>query len=235
MQSQAHSELYCLGYTGPRRVRNVSSMQVLITGATGLIGRRLVEDRLRRGDRVIVVTRNSEKARAAFPSEVTHELRVIQDDPTRPGPWQQAIADCDAVVNLAGAGIADRRWSSTYKKILISSRLDSAAQIVAAIRMARNPPRIFISASAIGYYGETGREAARESDPPGEDFLAGLCADWEAKTREAESDKTRVVALRLGVVLDERGGALEKMLTPFRLFLGGPIGSGWKCGFEELQ
>ena len=201
-------------------------MHVFITGATGLIGRRLVEDRLHRGDRVIVLTRNAEKARKVFPIDAAGDLRIIQDDPTRSGPWQEAIDDCDAIVNLAGAGIADRRWSGSYKKILLSSRIDSAAQIVAAIGMARNPPRICISASAIGYYGETGTEPARESDPPGEDFLAGLCADWEAKTREAESDKTRVVALRLGVVLDERGGALEKMLTPFRIFLGGPIGSG---------
>ncbi|MCH7571728.1 MAG: TIGR01777 family protein [Planctomycetes bacterium] len=207
-------------------MQDVSSMQLLITGATGLIGRRLVEDRLRRGDCVIAVTRNAEKARAVLPAIAAGDLRIIQDDPTRPGPWQATIDECDAVVNFAGASIADRRWSASYKKILRSSRIDSAAQVVAAIRMASNPPRIFISSSAIGYYGETGPVPAQESDPPGEDFLARLCADWEAIAREAESEKTRVVTLRYGIVLDERGGALGKMLTPFRFFLGGPIGSG---------
>ena len=201
-------------------------MKLLITGATGLIGRRLVEDRLSRGDHVIAVTRNAEKARAALPAETVGDLRIIQDDPTRPGPWQETIDECDAVVNFAVASIADRRWSASYRKILHSSRIDTTAHIVDAIRQASNPPGILISASAIGYYGETSTEPACESDPPGEDFLARLCTDWEAIAQEASGDTTRVVTLRLGIVLDERGGALGKMLTPFRFFLGGPIGNG---------
>lgn len=201
-------------------------MRVFITGATGLIGRRLVADRLRRGDEVVVLTRNPEKAKVYFAPDVNPRVEIIAGDPGRFGSWPSAIKHCDAVVNLAGAGIADKRWSKAYKHTLVHSRVNGTHNIVLAIRDAEPRSRVLVNASAIGYYGETGEEFRDESAPPGDDFLADLCVQWETQALEARSDTTRVVCLRIGVVLDPRGGALGRMLTPFKFFAGGPIGNG---------
>lgn len=201
-------------------------MRIFITGATGLIGRRLVPDRLARGDEVVVVSRNAARARARLGEASEQHLTIVEGDPVSPGDWQGAIDGCDAVIHLAGAGVADRRWTATYKRMLIESRVLSAQQVVSAMAAAARRPRVLVGGSAIGYYGDTGDGPVDESAPPGQDFLAGLCLMWEAAAGEARKAGVRVVHLRTGVVLDSRGGPLAGLMTPFRLFLGGPVGSG---------
>jgi len=131
----------------------------------------------------------------------------------------------DAVVNLAGESIAARRWTAAQKEKIRTSRLLATRSLVVAIRGASSKPRVFVSASAVGYYGDRGDETLTEASTPGHDFLATLCQGWEAAAGEAAA-ATRVVLLRTGIVLDRKGGALPKMLPPFMLFAGGPIGSG---------
>ncbi len=201
-------------------------MRIFITGATGLIGRRLVVDRLERGDRLIVLSRDGERASRLFAAPSNPNITVVEGNPAAPGAWQQRIDGCDAVVHLAGAGIADRRWSSVTRKILVDSRVDSTHQVASAVRQSNLPPRVFISASASGFYGETGADPVDESGPVGRDFLARLALRWEEQARRASSASTRVVVLRIGTVLDERGGILKKLLPVFRAGLGGPWCSG---------
>ncbi|MHC5022760.1 MAG: TIGR01777 family oxidoreductase [Planctomycetota bacterium] len=201
-------------------------MKLFMTGATGLVGRRLVADRLARGNTVVALSRDAARARARIGAAADADLHCIEGDPTKAGDWQASIDGCDGVVHLAGAGIADRRWNDAYKRLLVSSRVESTREVVSALESARARPRMLVIASAIGYYGETGGEWVDETAPPGDDFLADLCVRWEAEAAAATPLGVRVLCLRLGVVLDERGGALRQMLTPFRLFAGGPIGSG---------
>jgi uncharacterized protein (TIGR01777 family) len=208
-------------------------MRLFVTGGTGLIGRRLVLDRLDRSDTVAVVSRDPARARTVLSGGSQHSdsLTIIRGNPALAGEWQRAVAGCDAVVHLAGAGIADRRWTAGYKKRIVSSRVDSTRLIVDAIEGTQpsQRPSTFISGSATGYYGDGGDRELNESSPPGTDFLAQLTVNWEAQALRAEvtsANAVRVVLLRSGAVLDDRGGALVKMALPFRLFAGGRIGSG---------
>ncbi len=205
-------------------------MRLFITGATGLVGRRLVLDRLERGDQVTLLSRDAARARALFAADANRNITVVAGNVAAPGEWQQTMAGCDAVVHLAGAGLADHRWTIAYKKTIVSSRVDSTHQIVSAIEAlppARRP-RILINGSAIGIYGDTGERETDESSPPGatSNWLVQICQQWEQQAQRAKSLGVRVVLLRTGIVLDERGGALPQMLTPFKFFVGGPIGSG---------
>ena len=148
---------------------------------------------------------------------------VVAGDPMTSGAWMDAVKDCGAVVNLVGEGIFKRRWSAAFKQLLRDSRIQSTQNIVAAI--AKNPTvKTLVNASAIGYYGSTGAEELTEASSAGTDFLAQACVDWEKAAAAAHS--VRTVILRVGVVLDPGGGALQKMITPFKMFVGGPIGSG---------
>jgi uncharacterized protein (TIGR01777 family) len=196
-------------------------MRVFVAGGTGLVGGRLVERLVERGDRPVVLTRRPEHARQMWGAGCT----VVAGDPTVPGDWMDAVKDCAAAVNLVGEGIFNRRWSAAFKELLYASRVRSTANIVAA--MVKNPTgKCFVNASAVGYYGPTGVEELTETSPAGSDFLARLCVDWEKATTPATAHGVRTVVLRTGVVLDPNGGALQKMMTPFKLFVGGPIGSG---------
>lgn len=201
-------------------------MRLFITGATGLLGRRLVIDRLERGDQVVLLSRDGARARKMFAADANRNITVVEGNPAAPGPWQKMVDGCDAVVHLAGAGIADRRWTAAYKKLLVSSRVDSTHQLADAIVQAAQPPAVFVSGSAVGYYGDAGDLELDEKSPPGEDFLAQLCVAWEAQAQQAVSSATRVVLLRTAAVLDNRGGALKAMLPAFRMGLGGPLGTG---------
>lgn len=203
-------------------------MKLLVTGATGLIGRRLVVDRLARGDQVLVVSRDAARAARLFAAEANPKVKIVLGNPAAPGAWQEAVAGCDAVVNLAGAGIAERRWNPQVKRTLVSSRVDGTRHLVQAIGQApaSQRPRVLVSGSAVGYYGDTGPRSVDESAPAGRDFLALLTAEWEAQAKAAAELGVRVVLLRTGIVLDDRGGALEKIVKPFRFFVGGPLGSG---------
>jgi uncharacterized protein (TIGR01777 family) len=201
-------------------------MRVFVTGGTGLVGSRLVEHLLARGDQPIVLTRRPEAAKARW----GERCAVTGGDPTQAGDWMQTLKDCDAVVHLAGENLMARRWWAAFKERLRASRIQSTFNIASALaaqpRRADGSPRVLASASAIGIYGPHGDEELDETATPGSDFLSQLCIDWEQATQPAADAGVRVVRIRTGIVLDAEGGPLRKMLLPFRLFIGGPIGSG---------
>ncbi len=201
-------------------------MRIFLTGATGLIGRRLVADRVGRGDALTIVSRDAQRARDAVLGGDGPAPDVVEADLREPGDWQKCVDGCDAVVHLAGAGVADRRWTRGYRKLIVDSRLESTRHVVEAIERAGTRPRILVNASAVGYYGERGDTVLNETAAAGNDFLADLCVQWETRAARAADGATRVVVLRTSVVLDPRGGALARMLPIFRLGLGGPLGSG---------
>jgi uncharacterized protein (TIGR01777 family) len=202
-------------------------MRIFITGGTGLVGKRLVPRLLERGDQVVVLTRRPDISKDYWGGKT---VSTVQGDPMQTGPWQDSLAECDAVVNLAGEGLFNRRWSTAFKELLHTSRIKSTENVAVALgrqpRTAAGTPKVLISGSAIGFYGFTGDEELSESSPAGNDFLAQLSIDWEKAAMAATPLGCRVVLLRTGVVLDRAGGALQKMLLPFKLFAGGPIGSG---------
>jgi uncharacterized protein len=201
-------------------------MRVFVAGATGLVGTRLVARLLERRDEVVVLTRRPEAAQAKWGERCT----IITGDPMQQGAWMGEVADCDAVVNLVGENVFARRWRAWFRDLLYTSRVKSTENIVAALsvqpRLAGGQPKTLINASAIGYYGPHGDEELTEESLPGDDFLAHLCADWEKAANVATAAGARVMVVRVGVVLDRAGGALAKMLTPFKMFVGGPVGSG---------
>ena len=190
-------------------------VRVFVTGGTGLVGSRVVVDQLRRGNDVIVVSRNEARAVRILPAH--DSLQIIQDDVNFEGKWQEAAGDCDAVVHLAGSGIFDHRWSSAYKKTMRDSRIGSTKHVATVAN------GTFVCASATGIYGDRGDTPLDEQSDPGSGFLSRLCQEWE---KEACNSSGRVVMLRFGIVLDKLGGALGRMLPIFRLGLGGPIGNG---------
>jgi hypothetical protein len=201
-------------------------MRLFITGATGTVGRRLVLSRLEHGDRLTVLSRDGARAAKLFAADSNPNIQVVEGDTGSPGPWQKSVSGVDAVIHLAASGVADRRWTSAYRREIVDSRLDGTHQVVNAIEEAACRPALLVSASAVGYYGDSGGQPVTEADPAGDDFLAELCVRWEAEARRAEEFGLRVVTPRIGVVLDERGGALPLMLPFFRWFIGGPLGSG---------
>jgi uncharacterized protein len=191
-------------------------MRVLISGATGLVGEGLSAGLRRDGHEV---------ARLVRPGGEMRGGDVRWDPPG--GSFDAAAAEgADAVVNLAGASIADGRWNESRKQILRSSRVEATLHLVAALAKLKQPPRTLVSASAIGYYGDRGEELLTEESLPGTDFLSQLARDWEAAAARAEQSQIRTVTLRFGVILAAHGGALAKMLTPFKLGAGGKIGTG---------
>ena len=200
-------------------------MKVAITGASGFVGSRLVEKLHTEGNQVVVLTRNLAAAQNVFPDSSFPNVEVIAYTPTESGSWQQAIALCDGVVNLAGEPIADGRWTPERKQEILNSRKLGTQKIVEAIALANPKPKVLVNASAIGYYGTSETATFDEASKPGEDFLAQVCLDWEAEAQKVTQLGVRLVILRLGIVLG-MGGAITKMITPFKLFAGGPIGSG---------
>ncbi|HJT79139.1 MAG TPA: NAD-dependent epimerase/dehydratase family protein, partial [Gemmataceae bacterium] len=201
-------------------------MRVFVTGGSGLIGTRLIRALHQRGDGVVLLTRRPDAVRPVLGPLCT----LVAGDPMKPGPWTEAVDDCDAVVNLAGENIFARRWNAEFKQALMDSRVRTTENVVQAL--ARRPhttagaPKVLVNASAVGYYGPHGDEELTEDSPPGDDFLARICVAWEAAALEAEADGVRVSLVRIGVVLAKEGGPLAKLLTPFRLGGGGPVGSG---------
>lgn len=200
-------------------------MKVFVTGATGFVGKRLLRRLLLRGDKVVALTRNR---RNLSTQDASDRIHVVEGDPAKPGDWQQQLAGCDAVVTLAGEPVFGARWSTSFKDRLVDSRVESAKLICAALEQLgpESRPRIWVAASAIGYYGARGDEGLGEKASPGDDFLARLCVRWEEETRAAESLGLRVVLLRIGIVLGDGGGMMAKMVPSFRAFVGGPLGSG---------
>ena len=202
-------------------------MRILLTGGTGLVGSRIARRLAARGDAVLVLSR-SEKARDKLPAGAT----LVVGDPAVAGPWLEEIAGCDAVIHLAGESIAGGRWTDAFKKRVLDSRVLStqliAEQLAKQPRRADGSPKAFISASAVGYYGSFTNNSTEfvEGDLPGTGFLADVCVKWEEATDAARQAGVRVANIRIGVVLAGDGGAFPKMLLPFKLFAGGPVGGG---------
>jgi uncharacterized protein len=197
-------------------------MRITLTGATGLIGSRLTGALRGRGDDVTVLSRDPQRARAALGVEA-----VAWDPLTGPAPVA-ALAATDAVVHLAGENVA-QRWTPAARHAILASRETGTRNLVAGLRQARaagTGPGVLVSASAVGYYGPRGDERIDESVPAGDDFLARVCAVWEREANAASEAGLRVATVRTGVVLARDGGALAKMLLPFRLGIGGPVAGG---------
>jgi uncharacterized protein len=199
-------------------------MRVAVTGATGTIGRALVAQLLRRDDEVTVLSRDPGRARELLGDSV--EAFGWPEPKREPAPVE-ALRGCEAVVNLLGERL-DQRWSDGAKREIRDSRVLGTRNLVAAMRElpTEERPAVLVSQSASGYYGARGDEPVDESEPPGRDFLAGVVREWEAAAGEAEQLGLRVAVTRTGVVLSEAGGAVKKMLTPFKLGVGGPVAGG---------
>lgn len=199
-------------------------MKVAITGATGLVGSRLVEKLNAENHQILVLTRNPDKAKKVFPNSAFPNVEIVQYNPKESGDWQKVISGCDGVINLAGAPIAER-WSPQYKEEILSSRQTVTQKIVEAIKQAEVKPQVLVSASAIGYYGTSETATFDENSANGDDFLAEVCKTWEAEAKKVTEAGVRLVIPRIGIVL-ANGGAMGKMIGPFQMFAGGPIGSG---------
>lgn len=190
-------------------------MRVVIAGASGLVGTALTASLRADGAEVIALVRKP----VAGPGEITW-------DPAAGKLAPSSLEGCDAVVNLSGENVADGTWSDARKVRILESRVCATRTLVEAISKMEQPPATLLSASAIGFYGDTGEGSVSETAPSGKGFLAGVCEAWEAEALRAKHSGVRVVIARLGVVLSTQGGALSKMLMPFRLGLGGPLGDG---------
>jgi uncharacterized protein len=196
-------------------------MKIVIAGGTGFLGQPLAKALAEAGNYVTVLTRGTAEV------SPTPRVRLVQWAPDGPsGAWLAEIDGADAVINLAGEPIAAKRWSDAQKQVLLDSRLRATRRLVEAIVAAASRPPVFISGSAVGYYGPLGDDVVTEETPAGFDFLARVCAKWEAEAERAASPTTRVVCLRTGLVLAKDGGALAKMLPPFKFGAGGRVGSG---------
>lgn len=193
-------------------------MQLVITGGTGFIGTPLVQSLVAAGHDCVVLTR---RARPARPG-----IRYVVWDPTASSDWMRCLDGADAVINLCGESVFERRWSAAQKQRLYDSRIQATQALVAAIGRATRKPRVLINGSAVGYYGEPVEVPANEDSPAGDTFLAHIARDWETAALVAESHGARVVCLRIGVVFGPQGGPLARMLLPFRLGLGGRLGNG---------
>jgi uncharacterized protein (TIGR01777 family) len=203
-------------------------MRIVIAGGTGFLGSPLAEAYAEEGHDVRVLTRS------LAPGESRHEsgtgvpgiTRVGWTPDGRSGAWRATLNGADAVINLAGETIGDKRWTPARKALLRDSRLLATRSLVAALSESDHKTGVFVSASGVGYYGDGGDEVKTEESPAGQDFLAHLCEDWEGEARKAAASNVRVAIVRTGVVLERSGGALPRMTTPFRFFAGGPLGSG---------
>lgn len=191
--------------------------RILITGGSGYIGRQLV-DTLKDNYEVVVLSRTPEKH--AIPG-----ARLAGWDGRSAQGWGQLADGALAILNLAGENIGAKLWTAAHKKASLESRVNAGKAVTEAVRAAGVKPRVLVQASAVGFYGHA-PQPVDESSPPGGDFLAGVCVQWEASSAEVEKMGVRRVVIRTGVVIDPAGGALQRMILPFRLFAGGPLGDG---------
>ena len=196
-------------------------MRVTVSGATGLIGRALIQNLLADGHAVTALVRRPESVGDSLGSS-----ELAQWDPMIGAPPLSALENADAVVHLAGEPVADNRWNASRKALIRDSRVIGTHNLINGMRSASNPPKILLSGSAIGYYGSRGDELLDESSSNGSDFLANVCVEWESEANAARSLGTRVVALRTGVVLAKNGGALPLIAMPYQFFAGGPLAGG---------
>lgn len=194
-------------------------MRLVIAGGTGFIGAALCNRLSELGHSLTLLTRS------APPGALSANQKSVTWNPRTQGSWEEAVDGCDGVVNLAGEPIA-KRWTAEQKDRIASSRIHATRALVAAIGKAKVKPKFLLNASAVGYYGPHGNESLTEESGPGDDFLSRLCVAWEKEAAKAEDYGLRAIRLRTGIVLGKGGGALARMVLPFKLFAGGPLGSG---------
>ncbi|MFO0708093.1 MAG: TIGR01777 family oxidoreductase [Nitrospira sp.] len=200
-------------------------MRIVVTGATGFIGRALCTTLHQTGHHVVVLSRRPDEAQRLFVGGIT----VTPWDNRESGLWERQLHGADAIVNFAGAPIVGARWSAQRKQVLLDSRVLTTRRLVRALSRCATKPPTLISTSGIGYYGASDDHLLDEHSARGQGFLADLCEEWEAEAQRASEFGVRVVVLRTGMVLDGDGGALPKMALPFRFLLGGPVmpGTQW--------
>ncbi len=191
-------------------------MRILITGATGFIGQPLCRQLAQKGHELLAVSRSPDKAREKLPEGA--EIRAEVSDFVEAAP--------EAVINLAGEPIAEGRWTDEKKRRIVESRVEATRAIVELCGDAETPPKVLVSASAMGYYGDQGDRDVTEDTPPNHEFVHEICDRWETEARKAETHAVRVAVARIGLVLDTGGGMLAKTLTPFKLGVGGRLGDG---------
>ncbi|MCW8798811.1 MAG: TIGR01777 family oxidoreductase [Prosthecochloris sp.] len=203
--------------------------QIVITGATGVIGSVIAGKLIAAGEKVVVFSRSPQGAELKLPGAAAY---VKWDSDISKGDWNEYIDGAKAVIHLAGKPLLDERWSEEHKVACYESRVLSTRYLVDAINAAKRKPGVFISSSAVGYYGSfencSDTLQLTEDSPEGDDFLAKICYDWEKEAEKVSGD-VRLVILRTGIVLSTKGGMLQKLLLPFNLFVGGPVGSGQQC------
>lgn len=198
------------------------SKKIVVTGATGLIGESLCKALIGRGDDITVFTGSIYKAKLI----IKGAKEYIYWDYNKPGEWANFLNSKDAVIHLAGASIAGKRWTDSYKGTILESRKVSTQKLVQAFESVRQKPEVFISSSATGYYGNAGDEILTEDSKNGNDFLSLVCRIWEESAVKAKNFGIRSVSIRTGIALSSDGGALKQMLLPYKFFMGGHLGSG---------
>jgi len=197
-------------------------MRIIITGATGFIGRALCEHMAKRGHEVIALTRSLAKAQGLLGEPV----KSVKWDGRSAQGWVSLADGAGAIVNLAGENIGSRRWTQATKRAILQSRLNVGRAVVEAVELSTAKPKVIVQASGVGYYGPHGDEILDESSPCGEGFLSDVAHQWEASTKPVEAMDVRRIIIRTGGVLEREGGMLPRLLLPFRLFIGGPLGGG---------
>lgn len=195
--------------------------KVILAGATGLIGKKLYKSLENKNYTITIITTDKESAKKKF----TKAEQILTWDEVE--NLSQTVSESYAIINLAGASLAGKRWTKKYKEILVESRISTTQKIIDAIKLAPKKPDVLINASAVGYYGTFDKgDFFTENDPPGNDFLAKLCNEWEREANQAQKFGVRTVVIRSGVILDKNEGALPKLLEPFYFYLGGTFGNG---------
>jgi uncharacterized protein (TIGR01777 family) len=198
-------------------------MRVLLAGGSGLIGRALAQELVKRGHETIVLSRH---LREAETGGLPDGVRIAGWDGKTAEGWGELADGAEAVVNLAGAGVADGRWTPQRKRTILESRVNAGRAVAEAVQRASHRPRVVVQASGVNYYGVQGDDELPESSPAGSDFLARLCVEWEQSSAPVSKLGVRQVVIRSGLVLSTQGGSFPRLLLPFRLFVGGRLGNG---------
>jgi uncharacterized protein (TIGR01777 family) len=208
-------------------------MRVIITGGTGMIGKRLATSLVNDGHEAIALSRNPQRHLRQMPDRI----KLVGWDAQSAQGWGELVDGADAIVNLVGENLSARPWSANQKRRIRESRLNGGKAVVEAIRQSKRKPKVVIQASGVNYYGPSGDEIIREDHPAGSDFLSQVCVDWEASTAEVEKMDVRRAIIRSGVVLDKKEGAVPRFLLQFRLLAGGPLGNGrqWLSWIHPLD
>jgi len=194
--------------------------RIVVTGATGFLGKKIAQELIARGDEVTIFTRSIKNARRIIPNSYDY----VEWKPELKN-WYQRLEGKDAVINLAGENVMAKRWDAEHKKNILSSRIDSTRSLVNAIKELNKKPKTFVCASAVGYYGNS-ENPVTENSESGKDFLADVVSKWESEASKVESYGVRRVSIRTGIVLDKQEGALVPMINQFKYFVGGSIGNG---------